>query len=66
MPGAGCEQPSCQGTALAVGLGQGSAFQSKYLHSTITHGKEQGRLLPRLRGEVPEEPDSVPGVSAVS
>lgn len=41
---------------LGCGMGQGSAFQSKYLHSALTHGKEQERLLPQLRGKVPGEP----------
>lgn len=50
------------GPALAAGLGQGSAFQSKYLSSATTRGKEQEDLLPRLQGEVPRELDSAVGV----
>lgn len=40
---------SSQGRPWLRGSGQGSAFQSKYLSSSTTRGKEQGRSLPRLR-----------------
>lgn len=54
-PGAASEQDpssvpaaSSQGRPWLRGSGQGSAFQSKYLSSSTTRGKEQGRSLPRL------------------